>query len=183
MQREARALSGPRLGAASPADAAGTVLTRPPDAQRESRRIAGGLFGLGVLAVLLLNAGIYHSARNLLVNQRWEELVGETNGKRQAVRVRVHELEAHARFLTGQGYVVELAGKELDPGARRRLTRELENAVRAFGFHSIAAFSPEGRLLAGTALAQRDAYSTDAVHEAMRMQRDVEHVAQIVLAA
>ena len=176
MQREARALAGPRLGAASSAGAAGTALTRPRDAQRESRRIAGGLLGLGALAVLLLNAGIYQSARNLLVDQRWGELVAQTNENRHAVRVRINEFETHARFLTEQGHIrswVGTARQGLDPVARQLLTRELEDAVRAFGFHSIAVFSPEGRLLAGTASAQRSARSAGVVQEALRFRRDI----------
>ena len=79
MQREARAAAGPRLGAATPAGSSRTILTPPAEARRESRRIAGGLVGLGALAVLLVNLGIYQSARDLLVNQRWDELVKETN--------------------------------------------------------------------------------------------------------
>lgn len=175
MQREARAAAGPRLGAALPTDATGTVLTRSPDTQRESRRIAGGLVGLGALAVLLLNVGIYQSARSLLLDQRWDELVKETNEKRQSVREHFREFEKHARFLTEQVHVrswVGSAGERLDPVARLMLTNELEIATRSFGFHSIAVFSPRGTRLAGTALAPRATRANDAVAQAARRQRE-----------
>ena len=174
MQREARAAVGPRLGAALPAGGTGTALTRPQDLQRESRRIAGGLVGLGAIAVLLLNIGIYQSARNLLLTQRWDELVKETNERRQAVRDHIREFEKHARFLTEQAQMRHWAvpaGRAPDPAARVQLAGELELAARSFGFHSIAVFSARGTRIAGTALAPRSASLPGALEEDARLQR------------
>jgi PAS domain S-box-containing protein len=173
MQREARAAAGPRLGAALPAGETGTALTHPQDLRRESRRIAGGLIGLGAVAVLLLNIGIYQSARNLLLTQRWDDLAKETNGRRQAVRDHVRQFEKHARFLTEQAQVRDwVARRSVDPAARLQFTRELELASRAFGFHSIAVFSSGGAQLAGTANAPSAAPSAGALEEVARLQRE-----------
>ena len=175
MQLEARAVAGPRPGDALPDGASGTVLTDPRDARRESRRIAGGLLGLGAVAVLLLNIGIYHSARNLLVNQRWDELVKETNEKRQAVRDRIHGFENHARFLTGLAQVrrwVASAGDQIDPPSRLMLEHELEVAAQSFGFHSIVVFSPGGIRLAGTGSAPRRERPAELVERTALLQRE-----------
>ena len=173
MQRGAQAAIGPRLGAPSP-DPAAPPAPRATGRRRETTRIAAGLIGLGALAVGLLNVGIYQSARSLLVNQRWDEMATEVEEKRQAVRDRIREFERHARFLTDQAHIRSWATTAMasDPAARSMLTAELETAAHAFGFHSIAVFSPDGKLIAGTVAAQRGAHSADAVLEAARLQRE-----------
>ncbi len=129
-----------------------------PEARGEFRHIAYVIVGLGALVVLLLSAGIYQSTRSLVVERRREELATRTDRKRQAARDRIHELEKHARFLAGEpnlrGWVVSARGG-LDPAARRRLGTELERAVGSFGFHSVAAYAPDGRLIAGTSAEAR----------------------------
>src|SRR5438093_891491 len=143
----------PRPGASPSVETPGRLPSPRPEARGEFRQIAYAIVGLGALVVLLLSAGIYQSTRSLVVERRREELATRTDRKRQAARDRIHELEKHARFLAGEpnlrGWVVSAQGG-LDPAARRRLTTELERAAGSFGFQSVAACAPDGRLIAGT---------------------------------
>src|SRR5437667_520414 len=143
----------PRPGVSPPVETPGGLPSPRPEARGEFRHIAYVIVGLGALVVLLLSAGIYQSTRSLVVERRREELATRTDRKRQAARDRIHELEKHARSLAGEpnlrGWVVSAQGG-LDPAARRRLTTELGRAAGSFGFHSVAACAPDGRLIAGT---------------------------------
>jgi PAS domain S-box-containing protein len=172
MQREARAVAGPRLVApAVPGDSSAAVTRR----RGESRRIVVGLVTLGVLLVVMLNLGIYQSARRVLVDGRWEELVNEANEKRRAARARIREYESHARFLAGQphlrGWVTPTA-TPLTPDARATLVAELERAAGSFGFHAIGIFTPGGRFVAGTASARVTPSGLAEVQRAVEGRRE-----------
>jgi len=174
MLREPRAVAGPGAGVHSATPAAGPPPASAPGPRRESRRITVGLFAIGGLVLMLLNLGIYQSASRLLVDQRWVELVSKTDEKRQAVRDRISEFEGYARFITGQPHLqrwLAAARGGLDPTVGSMLSRELDSAAHAFGFHSIAVYSPAGRRLAGSTGAERDALPDDEVVRVARLER------------
>src|SRR4030095_13234849 len=68
-------------------DAVSFLFTGGNDPARESRRITLGLVGLGVVSVILLNFGIYQSAQNGLVKERWIQLGRTTDTKRDQMRI------------------------------------------------------------------------------------------------
>ncbi len=121
-----------------------------PRGRRDSRRIAAGLAVLAVLAVVVLNVGIYQSAQGHLVRQRWDQLTINTEMRRD----QVHDLVA--RFTSEARSVLEQPGNRAallalprgaSPAQRAALRRELDRAETLFGFHAIEVLDPRGRWL------------------------------------
>lgn len=131
--------------------AARFLLAHGVEGRGDSRRIAAGLFGLAVLSLALTNVGVYSSARDHLVRQRWNQLVENTDDKREQVRDLVWQFEHQARYVADQPAMRRWAQEAVDgvlPRADARgVQAELDRATRTFRFHAIHLYSPDGRPL------------------------------------
>jgi PAS domain S-box-containing protein len=121
---------------------------------RDSRRIAAGLAALAVLAVVLLNVGIYQSAQSQLVRQRWDQLVINTDIRRDQVHDLIGRFTSEARSVVEQpqNRAALLALPDGLPATERaRLHRELDRTGALFGFNSVEVLDVRGRSLLSAA--------------------------------
>src|SRR5690242_16655787 len=103
------------------------------DAHRDSRRIAVGLVGLAVISLVLLNFGIYQSAEQRLVKQRWGQLQGKTEERRDEVRALLDRYEREAAFAAGGATLIDVSRSALmgplDERDRTVLATEMDRAI------------------------------------------------------
>ncbi len=126
-------------------DGAGLLLGLGGALQRDSRRITVGLGVLALLAVVLLNVGVWQGAQTHLVRQRWDQLTVNTEIRRDHIRDLVGRFVGEARFVVDQpGTRSALLGLEAK-GFEPSLQRDLESAQRRFGFSEIRVFDARGR--------------------------------------
>src|SRR4030095_3484958 len=140
-------------------------------------RITLGLVGLGVVSVILLNFGIYQSAQNGLVKERWIQLGRTTDTKRDQMRILFQNFERQTRYVAEQAPLrrrarAAIAGT-LSPEERLELDQDLERAGRVFRLHHLSLVGPDGTWLAPSdpgvdlvfhgELAQRAARSRETV--------------------
>ena len=133
-------------------DAASLLLGRGAHIHRDSRRIAAGLVVLAALAVVVLNVGIYQSAQSHLVRQRWDQLIINTEVRRDQVQSLIERLTSEARSVVEQPQTraALLALPDGIPVAEcARLRRELERTRTLFGFNAVRVFDVRGRSLLG----------------------------------
>jgi PAS domain S-box-containing protein len=145
---------GPAASLTHDSDAANFLLGRGARFHHDSRRIVGGLVVLAGLALVALNLGMYEGAQSQLVRQRWDQLVVNTEARRDQVHDQLVRLTNEARFVAGQPQVrsglqaLEVGGTAAD---RSRLQLELDRARTGLGFHAIRVFDTQGRLVLGPA--------------------------------
>ena len=150
--------------AGSSGDPVSFLLGRGAQAHRDSRRITAGLAVLAVLAVALVNVGVYQNAQSHLVPERWSQLTAGTEMRRDQVHDLAMRLRNEAGYVVEQPHVrsaiLGLSGR--DPSAARASLRAvLDRAASRFRFRSVHLFDVRGRsLLAG--------FETDA-HELARL--------------
>ena len=137
-----------------PGDAANILLGLGGRLHRDSRRIAAGLAVLAVLAVVLLNVGIYQSAQSHLVRSRWDQLVINTEIRRDQIRDLLERITSEARFVVDQPQMradlLALRGRT-SIAERARLQRELERTSERLGFHAICVLDRQGQPLLSSA--------------------------------
>jgi PAS domain S-box-containing protein len=125
------------------------------DAHRDSRRIAVGLVGLAVISLVLLNFGIYQSAEQRLVKQRWSQLQGKTEERRDEVRSLLDRYQREAAFAAGGSTLIDAARSALmgplQDEDRAVLSAEMDRAIHNLEFDSALLVAPDGTTLAGTA--------------------------------
>jgi PAS domain S-box-containing protein len=165
MKPDARQASLPPVSPPPAGDAASFLLGRGARFQRDSRRIAAGLAVLAVLAVVVLNVGIHQSAQSHLVRQRWDQLIINTDIRRDQVHDLIERFASEARSVVEQPQtrVALLALPGGIPAAElARLRRELDRTGTLFGFNAVRVFDVQGRpLLEGlkTRLAEDERYA------------------------
>ncbi len=140
----------------APAGVASFLLGRGGRSQSDSRRIAAGLAALAVLAVVVLNVGIYQNAQSQLVHQRWDQLIINTDIRRDQVQGLIARFtsEAYSVVEQPQTRAALLALPHGTSAAERaRLRRELDRTASLFGFHAVQVFDARGRLLIEGAMA------------------------------
>jgi PAS domain S-box-containing protein len=147
--------AAPAPAAGSTGDPASFFLGRGDQAQRDSRRITAGIAALAVLAVALVNVGVYQNAQRHVVHDRWDQLAVNTEMRRDQVRDLALRLRNEARFVVEQPHL-RAAVRRLPAGAsaaeRARLQADLDQAGARFGFRAVHLFDLQGRsLLAGFA--------------------------------
>ncbi len=144
---DAVAPSAPSTGAG---DAVNALLGRGARLRQDSRRIGIGLLALAAVGVVVLNLGVYQGAQSNLLRQRWDQLVTNTDRRRDEVRDQLSRFENEARFVADQPrireWLAELQG-DGSPAARAELGHELARASDAFGYRAIRAFDAQGRPL------------------------------------
>ena len=177
----------PRPSPSAP-DAANLLFSRGKLRRTDTRRIAAGLIVLAVLSVVLLNAGIFSSARDRLARERWAQLGATLDAKREEVRDLLWQFERQAEYVAGQP-AIESGARAAASGRfgapeLETLERELSRASRAFGFRSIQLLDHQGGVLARTsgagdfastpdrALAQRARREKHAIMEDVRVEGD-----------
>ena len=142
-------------------DAANLLLGRGARFHRDSWRIAAGLAVLALLAVVVLNVGIYQSAQSHLERQRWNQLVINTDIRCDQIHDLLGRFTSEARSIVEQpqNRAALLALSRGAPSAERaRLRRELDRTGAVFGFHAIQVLDAQGRLfLEGPAVEQHEA--------------------------
>jgi PAS domain S-box-containing protein len=147
---DGRGASKPPETASPAGDAVSFLLGRGARFHHDSRRIAAGLAVLAALAVVVLNVGIYQSTQSHLVRQRWDQLITNTDIRRDQVQHLVERLTSEARSVVDQP---QNRAALLDlprglPGAEQaRLRREFDRAGTLFGFHAVRVFDVHGREL------------------------------------
>src|SRR5262249_32301770 len=82
--------------------AASQLFSRGALHRTDTRRIAVGLVVLAVLSIVLLNVGIYSSARDRLARERWAQLGATLDAKREEVRDLLWQFERQAEYVAGQ---------------------------------------------------------------------------------
>ena len=151
MRSDARqATASPATPSVPAADAASFLLGRGDRFHRDTRRIAGGLGVLALLGVVILNFGLYQSSLNHLVRERWDQLILNTEARRDQVHDIVERVTSEVRFVLGPSET-RSALLALPGGAtaaqRAQLAGDLGRARTLFGFHAISVFGSRGRLL------------------------------------
>ena len=131
-------------------DAGSFLLGRGARSHGDSRRIAAGLAVLAVLAVVVLNVGIYQSAQSHLVRQRWDQLIINTDVRRDQVHDLLDRITSEARSVVEQpqtrtALIALPGGIPLSECARLR--RELDRTGALFGFNAVRVFDLQGRPL------------------------------------
>ena len=96
----------------------------------DSRRIAAGLVVLAALAVVVLNVGIYQSAQSHLVRERWDQLIINTDVRRDQVHDLLERFTNEARSILEQPQT--RAALLALPAARGRAPRRARAAGRVF---------------------------------------------------
>ena len=150
--RDVPAASAPAAG--SSGDPVSFLLGGGAQAHRDSRRISAGLAVLGVLAVVLVNVGVYQNTQRHVVRERWDQLIINTEMRRDQVRDLALRIGNETRYVVEQpqfrSAILGLSGG--DPqAARAQLRVELDRASVRFGFHTVRVFDLEGRsVLEGT---------------------------------
>src|SRR5439155_3711757 len=86
----------------SPGGAVGFLLARGFDPRRELRRITFGLIALGAISLVLINLGVYQSASTHLSQERWRQLVAQTEEKRTQVEALLSQFRQSATYVVGQ---------------------------------------------------------------------------------
>jgi signal transduction histidine kinase/DNA-binding response OmpR family regulator len=150
-----RPVSGPSAatGPSHAPNAASVFFGSGADPRRESLRIAIGLTALAAVSLGLLNVGIYQSTRSRHIEQKWRQLVAQTDERRDALREVLHRTAREARFVVERPDVQALARTALSsaPGdSRARLTDELVRAGHAFDFVGVQVLGPDDALVAST---------------------------------
>jgi PAS domain S-box-containing protein len=146
------AVPAPPAAAPPASDAVSFLLGRGSRFHRDSRRVAGGLIVLALLGVVMLNMGLYQRAQSHVVRQRWEQLAGQTEARRDQVQNLLGRFANEARYVVGQPQTrAELLalGDGLPAADRSRLEQELGHARELFGFRTIRVLSAQGLPLAG----------------------------------
>jgi len=150
MRPDGRATSTPPASPSPAGDAASFLLSRGARFHHDSRRIAAGLAVLAVLAVVVLNVGIYQSAQRHLVRQRWDQLIISTDVRRDQVNDLLERFASEARSVVEQpqtrAALLALPGG-IPAAERVRLRRELDRTGTLFGFHAVQVFDTQGRRL------------------------------------
>ena len=135
----------------SPAgDGVNLLLGRGTRFQRDSGRIAAGLTVLAVLAVVLLNVGIYQSTQSHLVRERWDQLVLNSEVRRDQVADLFVRFTREARSVVErpQTRAAVLALSSASPETERaRLQSELDRDRELLGFHDIRVLDAGGRTI------------------------------------
>jgi signal transduction histidine kinase/DNA-binding response OmpR family regulator len=133
-------------------------------ARRDSLRIAVGLTTLAVISVVMLNIGFYQSTRNRYVEQKWRDLVSQTESRRDEVAAALGHISRAAEFSLNDESVSALvhaaAAGRLDDAGHRRLDTALQRTASTFDFVSVQLLTPSGERLA-TTRAGDDALITD----------------------
>ena len=150
IQSDGRQASTPPAFPSPAGDAASFLLGRGARFHRDSRRIAAGLAVLAVLAVVVLNVGIYQSAQSHIVRQRWDQLIISTDVRRDQVNNLLERFASEARSIVEQpqtrAALLALPGG-IPAAERARLRRELDRTGTLFGFHSVRVLDVRGRPL------------------------------------
>jgi PAS domain S-box-containing protein len=162
------AASEPAAG--SSGDPVSFLLGRGAQAHRDSRRITAGLAVLAVLAVAVVNVGVYQNAQSHLVPERWNQLAASTEMRRDQVRDLTLRIRNEAAYVAEQPHIRSsiLGLSHRAPAtARASLQAELDRAAGRFGFHSVHLFDVRGRrLLPGSAIdAHEDSHLASLVRQ------------------
>ncbi len=139
--------AAPSSAAGSSGDPVSFLLGRGAQAHRDSHRITAGLAVLAVLAVAVVNVGVYQNAQSHLVPQRWNQMVATTEMRRDQIRDLATRLMNEAAFVVEQPHVRSaiLGLSARTPAATRAaLQGELERAAERFGFHGVHLFEARG---------------------------------------
>jgi len=140
-----------RTPAPSPAgDAVNFLLSRGEHVHQDTRRIVIGLAVLGVLAIVVLNVGIFQSAQKRLVRDRWWQLATNADACRQDVRGVLDRLTREARYVVDRPVArIEIVDLASSPGAVRaaHVEQDLDRAREAFGFNSVRLYDAQGGAL------------------------------------
>jgi PAS domain S-box-containing protein len=134
----------------SSGDTVSFLLGRGAQAHRDSRRISAGLAVLAVLAVALVNVGVYQNAQHHLVPERWSQLAAWTEASRDEARDVAARLRNEAGFVVDQPQVraaILALGPQVPASARQSLQAAFDRAGERFGFHSVCVFDAAGRPL------------------------------------
>ena len=149
------------------------------ESDRDSRRVKVGLAVLAVVSVVVLNIGIYQSAQNDLVADRWNDLARVTDARRDQLQTFARNLQHQVRYVADQPGMIALAGQALDGtldhDGRRELESQLQHAAQVLELQRIVLLSSDGRLLAGADAGATAADGSDAalVARAMAGQQDI----------
>jgi PAS domain S-box-containing protein len=111
------------------------------------------LIGLVSLSFVLLNIGIYQSARTRLVHERWEQLAASADEKRKDIRAILEQLEHEAEYIARQTRLRERIGHgsaPLSPARALEFERELDQAAASFRLQAVEVVAPDGTVLANT---------------------------------
>ena len=155
--------SSPEITASSTASAsdpgrgtrAGAVhflFTRGAHTRTDSRRVAGGLAALGVLALILLNGAVIQGAQQRRIQERWQKLTAHSEAARDQVRNSFTDFERRLRFMAEDTRFTAAVRGAMEAGSassgQAALIVELTRAAHIFGLDHIAVLSPEGVPLA-----------------------------------
>src|SRR6267142_2781036 len=145
--------SGPDANGPS-RDSMNFLLAGGADPARDSRRITVALVALVSLSFVLLNIGIYQSARTRLVRERWEQLAASTEEKRKDLRALLEQLEHEAEFIASQDlmrdWIEAGAPAPIEPSQALAMERSLDQAASAFRLQAIEVIAPDGSVVANT---------------------------------
>ena len=148
--------AAPRAGLA----AGSQLLSGGVSAQGESRRIALGLGALAVISLVLLNFGIFTTARDRMAAERWSQFSATLDAKRDQVRDLLWQFDHQAEYVAAQPQVAAGTRAALaapgDPAASAGLADELSRAARSFDYRSIRLVSRDGRVAAASTGAEAE---------------------------
>ena len=146
--REVPAASAPAVGPTG--DPVSFLVGGGARTHRDSRRIAAGLGVLAVLAVVLVNVGVYQNTQSHVVRARWDQLIANTEMRRDQIRDLVLRIGNETRYVVEQpqvrSAVLGLVGDD-SPAARTQLRAEFDRASGRFNYHTVRVFDLEGRSL------------------------------------
>lgn len=142
--------AAPRGGLA----AGSQLLSGGVSAKGESRRIALGLGALAVISIVLLNFGIFTTARDRMAAERWSQFGATLEAKRDQVRDLLWQFDHQAEYVAAQPQVAAGTRAALaapgDPAATGGVAGELSRAARSFDYRSIRLVTPDGRVAAAS---------------------------------
>ncbi len=146
--------SPPLTGAWSAPEGGGLPHGQTTATPRDGARIAIALTVLLGLILALLNVGLYQSARRRLADQKWQQLVAQTDDRRDAVRDALHRAARVTRFVAGdaaiRAWAEQAAAGPLKPEEQARFTDQLGRAAHLFDLSSVEVFDAGGHSLGST---------------------------------
>ncbi len=152
-------VASPGSNSPAAADAVSFLLGRGARFHRDSRRVTLGLVVLALLGVIMLNVGLYQGAQSRLVRERWEQLVLNTEARRDLVAGLVHGFTSEIRFVSDEPQTragLLALGEGGSAAERARVEERLGRATAEFGFHTLRVMDAQGQALVGAAAGGRE---------------------------
>ncbi len=176
----------------SAGDAARFLLTHGSAGDRESRRVLVAFATLIVLGAVVLNIGLYRSARARFERDGWARLEASADMRRDQLAFGLGAFRREALQLAEdpvvESHAVALAAGQRAPSAQRELEDEFHSTQRHFHFENIQILSATGAVLYETSpsLEPERRVTADLVRRALAEGHDVlgdPRGAEIILAS